>query len=89
MLYDGSKGLILLLFVYYQLQLAFSIVLIKHRNVIIKEGVALDPTAAANGTATSATAAEKSIAVSTGASSPKVIRTDLEVGKSLAPPVSV
>lgn len=79
-----------LLFVYYQLQLAFSIVLIKHRNVIIKEGVALDPTAAASGTTTSATAAEKSIAVSTtGASSPKVIRTDLEVGKSLAPPVSV
>lgn len=62
--------------------------LIKHRNVIIKEGVALDPSAATNGT-TSAIAAEKNIAVSGGASSPKVIRTDLEVGKSLAPPVSV
>ncbi|GAB9474459.1 hypothetical protein Gpo141_00011582 [Globisporangium polare] len=77
-------------FFMFVLYLAFSIVLIKHRNVIIKEGVALDPTAAANGTAASTTAAEKSIATSTtGASSPKVIRTDLEVGKSLAPPVSV
>jgi hypothetical protein len=73
-------------FFMFVLYLAFSIVLIKHRNVIIKEGVTLDPNAPAT---TATTAAEKAAANATAASSPKVIRTDLEAGKSLAPPVSV
>lgn len=65
------------------LQLAFSIVLIKHRTVIIKEGVPLDPNAVSGSMAAEKTAA------STAVASPKVVRTDLEAGKSLAPPVSV
>ncbi len=59
--------------------MAFAAVTIKHRNVIIKEGVTLETGAAQ----------EKSAASSASALSPKVLRTDLEVGKSLAPPVSV
>jgi len=66
-------------FFMFVLYMAFAAVVIKHRNVIIKEGVSLDPN----------TANEKSAASSMSAPSPKVIRTDLEMGKSLAPPVSV
>jgi hypothetical protein len=48
--------------------------------------VSLDPAAAGSSDIT----AEKATATAQpAASSPKVIRTDLEVGKSLAPPVSV
>lgn len=68
-------------------QVIFAAVLVKHRNVIIKESLNLDPTAAAAG----GLSAEKAAAnATTGtASSPKAIRTDLEVGKPLAAPVSV
>lgn len=61
--------------------MAFAIVVIKHRNVIIKEGLTIDSKATP----------EKNPAVATGAPSPKVIRsTDLEAGKvPMAPPVSV
>jgi hypothetical protein len=63
---------------------AFSVVLVKHRNVIIKEGVTLDPNATPDKN-------QLPLPVPAGVSgpTPKVIRTDLEAGKSLAPPVSV
>ena len=63
----------------------FAVVLVKHRNVIIKEGVSLDP----NATPDKSNATQVPVPVPATASLPKVIRTDLEAGKSLAPPVSV
>ncbi|DAZ94216.1 TPA: hypothetical protein N0F65_001066, partial [Lagenidium giganteum] len=62
-------------FFMFVLYLVFAVVLVKHRNVIIKEGVSLEPNATS----------EKA-AMPTSAPSPKVVRTDLEAGKTLAPP---
>ncbi|POM73153.1 Hypothetical protein PHPALM_10022 [Phytophthora palmivora] len=65
----------------------FTIVLVRHRNIVIKEGVNLDPNAINKdieknpaGTSSSST---------TTATSPRVIRTDVDVPQQLAPPVSV
>ncbi|KAJ0402479.1 hypothetical protein P43SY_003411 [Pythium insidiosum] len=66
-------------FFMFVLYMVFAVVVIKHRNVIIKEGVSLEP----------GISVDKTPAMPASAPSPKVVRTDLEVGKSLAPPVSV
>ncbi|TMW61056.1 hypothetical protein Poli38472_014517 [Pythium oligandrum] len=67
-------------FFMFVLYIAFGVVLIKNRNVIIKE----------SGTTDASVSSEKAQAASASAPSPKVVRTDLEAGKSsLAPPVSV
>ncbi|DBA02606.1 TPA: hypothetical protein N0F65_011978 [Lagenidium giganteum] len=64
-------------FFMFVLYIAFGVVLIKNRNVIIKE----------SGTTDASVSSEKAQAASASAPSPKVVRTDLEAGKSsLAPP---
>ncbi|RLN20158.1 hypothetical protein BBJ28_00025210 [Nothophytophthora sp. Chile5] len=79
----SNEGACVFSFFMFALYVVFSVVLMKHRNVIIKEGINLDPTATNNDL-------EKNAAGGTmSASSPRVIRTDLETAKTLAPPVSV
>ncbi|KAG7390220.1 hypothetical protein PHYBOEH_007071 [Phytophthora boehmeriae] len=62
-----------------------TVVLVKHRNIIIKEGVPLDPNAVAN----NKNPAGGKGSTTTTAASPRVIRTDQEAPKPVAPPVSV
>ncbi|KAE9213366.1 hypothetical protein PF002_g17979 [Phytophthora fragariae] len=69
----------------------FTIVLVRHRNIVIKEGVNLDPNAINNDIEKNPAGMGGNTAAptTTTATSPRVIRTDLDVPKPLAPPVSV
>ncbi|KAL4109807.1 hypothetical protein PRIC1_001502 [Phytophthora ramorum] len=67
----------------------FTIVLVRHRNIVIKEGVNLDPNAINNTDIEKNPAGTVGTSTTTTATSPRVIRTDLDVPKPLAPPVSV
>ncbi|KAG3253570.1 hypothetical protein PI124_g1881 [Phytophthora idaei] len=70
--------------------LAFTIVLVRHRNIVIKEGVNLDPNAINNDIEKNpAGTGGNGTSTTTTATSPRVIRTDLDVPVPLAPPVSV
>jgi len=69
------------------LQAIFAVVLVRHRNIVIKEGVNLDPNAINNDIEKNPAGVGGNAAAT--ATSPRVIRTDLEVQKPLAPPVSV
>ncbi|KAG1705271.1 hypothetical protein DVH05_004201 [Phytophthora capsici] len=70
--------------------MAFTIVLVRHRNIVIKEGVALDPNAINNIEKNPAgTGGNGTNAPTATATAPRVIRTDVDVPQQLAAPVSV
>ncbi|ETK93620.1 hypothetical protein F441_03358 [Phytophthora nicotianae CJ01A1] len=69
--------------------LAFTIVLVRHRNIVIKEGVNLDPNAINNDIEKNPAGTGGNMSTTTTATSPRVIRTDVDVPQQLAPPVSV
>lgn len=70
--------------------MAFTIVLVRHRNIVIKEGVALDPNAINDIEKNPAgTGGNGTNAPTATATAPRVIRTDVDVPQQLAAPVSV
>ncbi|CAH0482290.1 unnamed protein product [Peronospora belbahrii] len=67
----------------------FTIVLVRYRNIVIKEGVNLDPKAINNNMDKHFTGTNGNMATSMTATSPRIIRTDINVPISLASSVKV